>query len=47
MSMRDPEFGGVEMTDDEFLRGAEAAGHFAFLDDPSEDVYTWDDGEEW
>jgi len=35
-----------EMTDDEFLRGAEADGHFAFLEDPSEDVYTWDDGED-
>jgi hypothetical protein len=36
----------VEMSDDEFLRGAEADGHFAFLEDPSEDVYTWDDGED-
>ncbi len=35
-----------EMSDEEFLRGAEAGGHFAFLEDPSENVYTWDDGEE-
>lgn len=35
-----------EMSDEEFLRGAEADGHFAFLEEPSEDVYTWDDGEE-
>ena len=34
-----------EMSDEEFLRGAEADGHFAFLEEPSEDVYTWDDGE--
>ena len=35
-----------EMSDEEFLRGTEADGHFAFLEEPSEDVYTWDDGEE-
>lgn len=35
-----------EMSDEEFLRGAEADGHFAFLEEPLEDVYTWDDGEE-
>ena len=35
-----------EMSDEELLKMAEAEGHFAFLDDPSEDIYTWGDGEE-
>jgi hypothetical protein len=35
-----------EMSDEELLRAAEAEGHFAFLDGPSDDIYTWDDGEE-
>lgn len=36
----------TDLSDDELLRAAEAEGHFAFLDDPSEDIYTWDDGDE-
>jgi len=35
-----------ELTDDEVLQMAEEEGHFDFLDDPAEDIYSWDDGEE-
>jgi len=28
------------------LELAEREGHFSFLEDPCEDVYTWEDGEE-
>jgi len=37
---------GVDLPDDELLKMAEREGHFSFLDDPSEDMYTWDDGED-
>jgi len=36
----------AELTDDELLKGAEEQGHFDFLNDPAEDIYTWEDGEE-
>ena len=36
----------VELTDEELVREAEQEGHFDSLDDPAEDIYTWDDGEE-
>ena len=35
----------IEATDEQFLEMAEADGHFDFLEDPAEDVYTWEDGE--
>ena len=35
-----------EVSDEEFLRLAEQDGHFDFLADPSEDIYSWEDGEE-
>ena len=35
-----------ELTDEAFLFIAEEEGHFDFLDDPAEDIYTWDDGDE-
>ncbi len=35
-----------ELSDEELLELAEREGHFSFLEDPCEDVYTWEDGEE-
>jgi len=35
-----------ELTDEELLEAAEHEGHFTFLDDAAEDIYTWNDGEE-
>ncbi len=35
-----------ELTDGAFLRIAEEEGHFDFLDDPTQDIYTWVDGDE-
>jgi hypothetical protein len=34
-----------EMNDAEVLMAAEQTGSFAFMDDPSEDIYTLKDGE--
>jgi hypothetical protein len=36
----------AELTDDEVLKLAEEEGNFDFLNDPAEDIYSWDDGEE-
>ncbi len=36
----------IEVADDEFVALAEREGHFSFLDDPSENIYTWEDGED-
>jgi len=34
-----------EATDKDILRFAEQSGHFAFLDEPEEDIYKPDDGD--
>ena len=37
--------GVPELSDEELLKMVEEQGHFRFLDDPQEDIYTWDDGD--